>query len=493
MTTTTFVPGTIIESSWLNDVNDFVYNGAQPTDFGLVNVKHAPYSAVGDGVADDTAAINAAIATGLSIELPAGTYLVTSALTALTSAQEIRGHGQDASVIKVSGNGYDVITLAGRAGVRDLQITTSTATARASGAHINIVGGNNAFVINCVLLYAYETIIFTSGIVSFLQNIQMRDFAYGGIRIDAGFDIYLNNITADNVGAQPSYGLKVITVGGLHVTSCDFIHCGTGIVIQPTAGDTIQWLFFDRVQADTCSNEGWLIDGTAAASVIQGCVFTGCWSASNTLNGVNIAGTGGTIDGLEFIGFRAITNGRHGLINQSSTSKNLKIIGGTFTNNSITTPATYNGIEIGVDVTTFSIIGTKCGGAFGLGGSQGCGIKVEPGTSTVYNITDNDVSSGNVTSLSDGGTGTAKVITGNLGYNPGAISAITVTASPFTYTNNFGTTQIGYIYNGTLSSVTVGGLAVATGVTNPIIVTLPQGQAVVITYSVAPTLTVVGT
>lgn len=30
MATTVFVPGTVIESDWLNDVNDYVYNGGGP-------------------------------------------------------------------------------------------------------------------------------------------------------------------------------------------------------------------------------------------------------------------------------------------------------------------------------------------------------------------------------------------------------------------------------------------------------------------------------
>jgi hypothetical protein len=55
-----------------------------PLDAGVINVKNAPYGAVGDGVMDDTAAIIRAIRDGEGtdriIYLPPGTYLVSSTL-----------------------------------------------------------------------------------------------------------------------------------------------------------------------------------------------------------------------------------------------------------------------------------------------------------------------------------------------------------------------------------------------------------------------------
>ncbi|MGK3945493.1 glycosyl hydrolase family 28-related protein, partial [Streptomyces caeruleatus] len=60
--------------NWLNTINDHVFE---------YNFNVKDFGAVGDGVADDTAAIQAAItaAQGQPIYVPKGTYVITSTLT----------------------------------------------------------------------------------------------------------------------------------------------------------------------------------------------------------------------------------------------------------------------------------------------------------------------------------------------------------------------------------------------------------------------------
>ena len=92
---------TPINADWLNDVNNATYNGAAvytPTGSGAVattvqaklreTVSVKDFGAVGDGVTDDTAAINAAIvavgsAGGGSVYAPPGTYMVSSLTDAI--------------------------------------------------------------------------------------------------------------------------------------------------------------------------------------------------------------------------------------------------------------------------------------------------------------------------------------------------------------------------------------------------------------------------
>lgn len=83
MTTTNFTAGTVIASSWLNDVDIATYENA-------VNVKMSPYNAKGDGSTNDTAAIKAAIdaalldsTQGSLVYIPPGKYMVDEILVDL--------------------------------------------------------------------------------------------------------------------------------------------------------------------------------------------------------------------------------------------------------------------------------------------------------------------------------------------------------------------------------------------------------------------------
>ncbi len=71
-----------------------------------VNAKDSPYNAKGDGVTDDTAALQAAIEacpTGQAVYVPAGTYYISAALN-LKSNMVVRGAGPDDTKIIQYGN-----------------------------------------------------------------------------------------------------------------------------------------------------------------------------------------------------------------------------------------------------------------------------------------------------------------------------------------------------------------------------------------------------
>jgi hypothetical protein len=75
------------------------------------NVKDPPYSAVGDGLVDDTSAIQQAIddcPSGTAVLLPAGDYMITSTLEIFEKAIVLRGEGPDQTRIYHAGDGNSV-------------------------------------------------------------------------------------------------------------------------------------------------------------------------------------------------------------------------------------------------------------------------------------------------------------------------------------------------------------------------------------------------
>ena len=85
-----------------------------PNDSGIVNVKNAPYNVKGDGVTDDTTAIQQAITdyegTRQTIYLPNGTYLVSASLRCRNAYfygnNNIRGQSRDGVVLRLKNNTF---------------------------------------------------------------------------------------------------------------------------------------------------------------------------------------------------------------------------------------------------------------------------------------------------------------------------------------------------------------------------------------------------
>jgi Pectate lyase superfamily protein len=90
------------------------FRGGIPKRTVLINVKLAPYNAKGDGVTDDTKAIQAALGAAQANEvvyLPASTYLTSSTLNISKPNISIRGDGPASTIIHLIDNvGVPIIT-----------------------------------------------------------------------------------------------------------------------------------------------------------------------------------------------------------------------------------------------------------------------------------------------------------------------------------------------------------------------------------------------
>ena len=113
----------------------------------MVNVKDPAYGAIGDGAADDTAAIIAAIAAAVTkgirnVYFPGGTYKVTSPINITALGLILHGDGMQTSKLVASGNFAALLQFAGTAAyvfVRDMGFFTDSTTTRCTSHQQNSV------------------------------------------------------------------------------------------------------------------------------------------------------------------------------------------------------------------------------------------------------------------------------------------------------------------------------------------------------------------
>lgn len=470
----------------------------------IVSVKD--YGAKGDGVINDTAAEAAAITAvcavgGGTVYYPPGVYLTTPGVLGVTTpfcnglqfVGSGAGSGGNAaptggtiiSVAATTGVLFTFNTLGG-VGIRDLSISyTNTPTA---GSAITL---NNVyqFVLQNVLVYgAWNPVsVLGGGVPQIFDHFFFINTVTGGTDffINSGNDQYISNGLMYSPFTTPLAGFRIDATAGVWISNVDVVHKQYNMLIDPQSGQTVEFLFVDNVGFDTCTSYCMYINPSSGGSVLSN-TFSGSWFASGSI-GVYVSTNGGLVDGLRIDGGRIFNNQNQGmLVNPIGGGINHVWVSNTdVTGNSQSSSGTYSGIEFGAGVSNFSLTGNTSTVQGPFGNTQRFGILVDAGASNNYIISDNEVMGNVVAPISDNGTGSTKLLKGNLGYNPLSAS-VSVGASPFTWTNNLGDTATLIISGGTVSSVTLAGLAVS-GSTNTS-VAVPQGQSVVITYSATPTV-----
>lgn len=403
-------------------------------DINAETISVKDFGAVGDGVADDYAAIAAAITsatgtlTGYRIHFPAGIYSTSEAIVVGDKANMVLcGDGPNVSVIKprtavttavsfgTSGSSYQ--------GIEDLHIQCEDATSCIGVA----VTGINGFRLNNVAITAANVgIDVVNGFGQHYTNFRIDDSITAGIKINGGNDQFFDGgVLLNPVGAQPATaGIWVVKNEALWLSNIDCIYQKTGLLLAPTGTDYISWAFVSACAFDLGTGSGIEVSPAASATV-KGLNFEGCWTSSNTLYGVNVDGAG-TVNGLRFNGHRSYANVRSGYyLNSTGTVSNCAFVSCEASGNSASASGTYSGFDIAANIGAFSIVGCRSGPMSGLGDTQARGILVNPGTSDNYIIVGNDLR-GNTTGLVEGGSGTTKHVAHNLNAVTSATGSSTV-------------------------------------------------------------------
>lgn len=239
-------------------------------------------------------------------------------------------------------------------------------------------------------------------------------------------------------------------------------HCllngGAGIAfsaeIHEPAGDTCA-----IINNHCAENVGPGIDVILGANNIKGLLIAGNTLYDNDAQGVRLHKTGaGILVGCSVDGNTFIHNGS---VSGYQITANVSLTGCSISNNVFENTLDRTSLSIGFGGTTTTLTGVRIQGNNSYGRTF-----LHAYSTTVY----------------AGGTS----IKDNIGHNPQGPAAITVSASPFTYTAG-PTPEVVYISGGTVSSIVKSGSTLATATDRAI--HLEPLQAVVVTYSVAPTMT----
>jgi len=319
-----------------------------------VNVKD--FGAVGDGVTDDTVAIQAAVDVGGEIIIPAGTYLISSAITVTVDSTKMKG---DAAIItaSVSLNTFIEITandvcVSGVNCVGNEAIGTYVESdfnpfiSATNCSNVSIknleVSGKSGGVLLTSCSYSSVSDILLNG---FLNTLAFAGVGTSSIKLSGGRDINIENCTTRN------HGSGVILISdpvNISIKGCyaQYVH-DNGVYISSGTRCSIIGCHVDTV------TDGSGIKARGSYHSVTGNVVTACADA-----GINLTGNGGTPDaqgangsGTSCTGNTVSDCGLYGI--RINKQDNLGARNFIVSNNSIeNTPTDVSGNGIGIFVLT---------------------------------------------------------------------------------------------------------------------------------------------
>lgn len=273
MASTNFTSGTVITSTWLNQVDSHV--------FGVQN-----FGAVGDGVTDDTAAIQAAIDaaealavgsgsaiignSGYTVYIPPGNYLVSSPLTVTVGGIGFYSDPSKGARIFTSNSSGDIFTIGDASDTSSIwenhfhnlffEATNKENTGVVALHFYRCFGGS---IVNCTFHGCYESIVgermnryVLSNCNTFQNratNIAASSFRFKGLASGTGGGMHITNCELAGGGTlTPSVTAQILCeeIDGLYGQSIHTRDCSYGIACLPTGvtGKNI----IDTILLDTC-------------------------------------------------------------------------------------------------------------------------------------------------------------------------------------------------------------------------------------------------
>lgn len=406
----------------------------------VVSVKD--FGAVGDGVTDDTAAIQAAIdAVAASnrgcVFIPSGTYVLAAELLITNPNLRIEGESLGSTVLRQTGgtaNGINFnypVSFGQPTGGGASHLTVEAGAGFHSGAFygsgstgvgIRVVNASDNFCVNDVSIHNFDY-----GVRLYhCWNTRWSSFrilyaAKAGIQIDRNTDgigagnsfvaakISNNGFSGNNSASE---GIRVNCTGGEWFWGIDTTAFNTGIKVAPqtSLNEQALYLFFDTVLADTSVTDNWLFDGTAGKVWSAQC--NNCWASYST-NGCGVRIIGSNTDSVTWVGGRIRENGTHGF-SVGSGASNVSISDAEVASNGKLSAGTYHGVNAEANASGWSVQGCRIGNYASLLNTQQYGIYVSAGTGQNFIVSSNNLNGNLAAGLSLNTSSNNYIITNNL-------------------------------------------------------------------------------
>lgn len=380
--------------------------GAVPRSYlerGCEHLSVKDFGAAGDGVADETAALQAALAAlpaaGGRLYLPAGRYRVSAPLV-LDKPGVVFGDGP-ASVLATDAAGGDVLTVsAANARVSDLAFAASVT--RTAGAYVRLAAKDTRLE-RFLMTGAATGVAIAAGV----NRVQVADGVLTGTTLPASTAVVIEG--GDNLGLR---GLVVPVAGGFGtgiwlqacgrvvIEGCRIQQCSYGITIAPTAGQACHDVWVSACQIEACGLHSVRIAAHGAGAFVGRALFRGCRLVGAGGNGVDIAASsGGTVSWARLEHCFVMSNAANGLVLTGAGVVQSAMVGGSYALNGDA------GILIGAGAATAEVSGAHIG-------QNNVGLHIDDG-SYACRVIGNDLR-GNIAYNFHDGSLAPKVIANNL-------------------------------------------------------------------------------
>lgn len=400
-----------------------------------VNAKD--FGAVGDGITDDSAAIQLALNTGERVKLNKGRYVILTGLV-IPAGGSLVGRGNRITTL-LPANNIDAIT-ASEVGCGCEKIGIEFNPSNKTGRSIVWKDGALSGVIKRIwTTNAYDSLSLGNCQGTLVEHFESWYFLYSGIRLTDNFnDSYFNYIFLNGAkygtSQQGDTSVGIRADGKAHAmffNNFEVIQCNEPLRLNgnsPTNVLTTAFSFFMNGFFDSSTSPAYINNA-------RNLDFIGVWF-SNRGDGCLVNNS----RGVRFIGGQFVNNGRHGLI-VNPNCIDVTVTETLFDSNGQDQYAGYYGLVaspvVGLSVTnnTFGNLGTFSATMQGMALTEGVydGVLVS-GNKFLSSLVGNK--------LSNGATGTDIIICDNIGYKTKSKGSILIgnTASTVVVTHGLSRT-----------------------------------------------------